>query len=311
MNTKISPDDLIAKYLCGEATPEEAMELEAWKSASTENLAYFQAAEQTLILVDQSQPPQINSNEAWQKFFVKSFHQKNYRRYYTIAALFTMGLLAVLMLFKPTDKAALIIAGQKEVIQMLPDSSLIRLALNSNLAYANGFGKTNRQVTLTGKADFTVIHHTNLPFIIDAKGVYVEDLGTVFTVDNQPDSDTLVLIVQEGMVRLYDDHGSELIVKAGEKAWYIRSDKKIISQAETKVVSFDFKDRRLEEVISLLRETYDTHIELSPVEIGECKITTRFFDEDVATIITVITETMGFTYQYHNHHYIIEGKPCR
>ena len=111
--------------------------------------------------------------------------------------------------------------------------------------------------------------------------------------------------------RLYDEHGSEIIIKAGEKAWYIRSQKTIITDLETKVLKFDFKDTRLAEVVDLLEKTYQIDVQLSPESIGECKITTQFFDEEVATIITVIAETLGFKYEYQDHHYKISGKPCQ
>ncbi|MBK8627989.1 MAG: FecR domain-containing protein [Saprospiraceae bacterium] len=124
------------------------------------------------------------------------------------------------------------------------------------LCYEDGFGTEHRKLKLSGKGKFTVTHNEDLPFIIESNGVFIEDLGTVFSVESMPDSDTVYVVVNEGIVRLYDEQGSEIIIKAGEKAWYIRSQKTIITDLETKVLKFDFKDTRLAEVIDLLEKTY-------------------------------------------------------
>ncbi|MFZ1560420.1 MAG: hypothetical protein WAT37_10875, partial [Saprospiraceae bacterium] len=46
-----SMDDLISKYLCGEATPDEAMQLEEWKQISKENQLYFDNMQQAFLMV--------------------------------------------------------------------------------------------------------------------------------------------------------------------------------------------------------------------------------------------------------------------
>lgn len=304
-------DDLISKYLCGEATPDEAMQLDEWKQTSKENQLYFDNMQETFLLVSNAEWSAPDKKAAWQKFNNKSKPGFRISWLYGLAAALSMGILAVVFLMK-TDKMPLeIIANNTVVTRSLSDQSEVTLQPQSNITYEEGFGTKHRQLKLSGKGKFVVTHNEDLPFIIESNGVFVEDLGTVFSVESLPESDTVYVVVNEGIVRLYDEHGSEIIIKAGEKAWYIRSQKTIITDLETKVLKFDFKDTRLVEAIDMLEDTYQIDIKLSPESIGECKITTQFFDEEVATIITVIAETLGFKYEYQDHHYKIEGKPCQ
>jgi len=306
-----SMDDLISKYLCGEATPDEAMELEEWKQISRENQLYFENMQATFLLVSNVEWSAPEIKAAWQKFNNKPKPSAKIGWIYGLAAALVVGLLSVVFLMKDDKMPSELIAKQSSVTQSLSDQSEVTLQANSKISYEDGFGTEHRQLKLSGKGKFTVTHNEDLPFIIESNGVFIEDLGTVFSVESMPESDTVYVVVNEGIVRLYDEHGSEIIIKAGEKAWYIRSQKTIITNLETKVLKFDFKDTRLAEVVDLLEKTYEIDVQLSPESIGECKITTQFFDEEVATIITVIAETLGFKYEYQDHHYKIQGKPCQ
>lgn len=306
-----SIDDLISKYLCGEATPDEAMQLEEWKQNSADNQLYFDNMQETFMLVSNVEWSTPDKKAAWHKFNSKPKPSFKISWMYGLAAVLALGLLSVVFLMKDDKRPLELIANNSAITRSLSDQSEVTLQAKSNITFEEGFGTSHRQLKLSGKGKFTVTHNENLPFIIESNGVFIEDLGTVFSVESMPESDTVYVVVNEGIVRLYDEHGSEIIIKAGEKAWYIRSQKTIITDLDTKVLRFDFKDTRLMEVIDLLEDTYQVEIKLSPESIGECKITTQFFDEEVATIITVIAETLGFKYEYQDHHYKITGKPCQ
>jgi len=306
-----SMDDLISKYLCGEATPDEAMQLEEWKQITKENQLYFDNMQQAFLMVSNVEWSAPDKKAAWQKFKSESKPKTKIGWIYGLAAALVVGLLSVFFLMKDDKMPLEFIANDTAVTRSLSDLSEVTLQANSKIFFEDGFGTEHRQLKLSGKGKFTVTHNEDLPFIIETNGVFIEDLGTVFSVESMPNSDTVYVVVNEGIVRMYDENGSEIIIKTGEKAWYIRSQKTIITDLETKVLKFDFKDTRLAEVVDLLEKTYQIDIQLSPESIGECTITTQFFDEEVATIITIIAETLGFKYEYEDHHYKITGKPCQ
>jgi len=60
-------DDLIAKYLSGNASPEEALLLQSWKTQSSENLKLFEASRKTHeALKNSKSKKKIDENAAWE-----------------------------------------------------------------------------------------------------------------------------------------------------------------------------------------------------------------------------------------------------
>ncbi|MFZ1750667.1 MAG: FecR family protein [Saprospiraceae bacterium] len=304
-------DDFITKYLSGEASPEEAIQMEEWKASSPNNQHYFDQMQQAYMLVFDKEFSKPRKLKAWNTFQSKIEKEVTNSWIYGIVAALVLGLVTVVFLLQRSDVPAQMLATDAAINQVLSDKTSITLQKNSKITFDEKYGQNRRKLTLSGVAKFIVTHDESLPFIVESNGVFIEDIGTEFEVESRPESDTVYVVVNEGIVRLYDEHGTEIIIKAGEKAWYIRSQKKIITNIETNVVKFDFKNTLLEDAVALLEKTYEIDIQLVPVSIGKCKITTQFFDEEIATIITIITETLGFKYQYQDQQYKIEGKPCQ
>lgn len=310
MNVPTYIDALIAKYLDGEAMPQEAMELEDWCNEMPEHRQYFDEMAKTLSLIDGKNRGVPSNKTSYHQLQRKMGMKRMYRA--IIAASFIAILSLVIFTLNENRGVRTIIAGNQPLQHQLQDLTSIRLSPGARLEIDPNYGKALRRVSLSGEAAFDVKHDDKSKFVIHAGGgVFIEDLGTRFLVNAQPTSDTLYVIVTEGIVRLFDESGQEIILKAGEKAWYIRSSKQIVTDVNTKVVKFDFNHTRLFEAVKLLSETYNIKIELQPSEIGNCQLTTQFFDEEIATIMTVICETLDFRYEYHNNTYIIKGKPCQ
>ncbi|MBK7789242.1 MAG: DUF4974 domain-containing protein [Saprospiraceae bacterium] len=310
MNVPSNIDTLIAKYLSGEALPHEAIDLEDWCNQQPENRNYYNEMAKTLSLIDGKKRSVPLVSASYRQLQHRIGIKRTYRA--MIAASFIAILSLVIFTMNEKQAGKTIIAGSQPLEHQLMDLTRIKLSPGTRLEIDPNYGKESRKVSLTGEAAFDVKHDETNKFIIHAGGgVYLEDLGTQFLVKAKPDSDTLFVIVSEGIVRLFDESGHEIILKAGEKAWYIRSSKQIITDLDTRVVKFNFNNTRLDEVIRLLSQTYDIKVELEPAMIGECKLTTQFFDEEIATIMTVICETLDYSYEYHNNKYIIKGKPCQ
>lgn len=312
MNQYNDIDDIIAKYLCGEATPEEAMMLDEWRKSSTLNETHFITSQKSWQFIDKTTTSKPNAEEAW-----SSIQMKMNERKYKKNKLFLWSILIILIisvsyfLYHQNQQTKEIEAIDFAVNTTLPDQSTVSLDKKSSITLAADFGKNSRKIMLKGKGTFEVEHDDKKPFVIQTDNVFIEDLGTKFSVTNYPDSDTVYVVVEEGIVRLYDQEGNEIIIKAGEKAWYVKSKKLIITDAGARIIKFNFSDTKLEDVVKLIHETYGESISLSPASIGQCKITTQFFDEDFSTIITILAETLDFKYEYKDGKYIIEGKPCQ
>ena len=235
MTSDFEIDNLVSKFLSGEATPEEAMLLEDWKAESLANKSYFDRSATVFEISDF-----INQNEtklnAWGKIRTaidkyENLKKINVQRWrFSIAAsvvlLITIGFLVNYTLNKSTNT---VVYNTKELPKQirLTDASEIIIAPNSTVAINKNFGKSNRNITLKGSAFFSVKHDSVKPLIINMNRFYVKDLGTKFNIITSGNADTIYVSVLEGKVFVYDDYGSFANLIANERIKYIKSTKKL------------------------------------------------------------------------------------
>lgn len=316
-------DELISKFLSGEASPEEAMLLEDWKQATAENRAHFDRSEKTFAMLrGLASATEPDVEQAWQRIApeldkqpVKPLYPKIRFTRMAAAILLLLGIgAAVTLMFNNRKEDLSYVAGNTAKEVKLPDGSEVTVLPNSTLRADKGFGTGNRLLHLTGNATFSVVHDESIPFVIDAGDVFIKDIGTRFTVRSSPDTDTVYVHVDEGIVLLFDSLGSELEIKATEHALYIRSAKRIVKPVATAVAQpatrLDFNNQRLGDVIEALNKTYHISITLEHASVANCTITTRFEHEDAETIISIIAETLGLDYAKTDKGYIIKGRVC-
>ncbi len=319
-------NDLIAKFLSGNATPEEAILLEDWKAQSIDNQTYFIQCEKTYSLINASAPlNKINTPNAWAKvqqaieppakIIPITSSKTNYLRI-AASVLLVVGLSALIMYYLKSSKPeALAYSTLSDTLKInLIDKTSIALEPNSQLTANKDFGVTNRNLTLKGNAYFSVTHQEKMPFIIDAGKVYIKDIGTKFSVRSSSDTDTVFVKVDEGIVLLFDSLGSEIEIKAMQSALYIKSKKRIVfSEPTNSSIASEplvFSNATLESVIHELNTRYHTTIEFSNSKLKNCTITTRFQKEDLETIVSIIAETLGLSYEKTNSGYLLKGNAC-
>jgi transmembrane sensor len=319
-------DALIAAYLSGQATPEQAMELNDWRTADKNNETYFNECENAFYLVNPSEKfNSPNHTQAWEKIQQQISSeskiiplQKNRVQSWRIAASITLiiGLSLVLFhYFKTDDNSGQQFLADKGVKKIqLTEKTDITLQPNAQLSTSANFGKTNRLVKLKGDAYFSVTHQNELPFTVDVGKVFIKDIGTKFNVRFSSDTDTVFVNVDEGLVLLFDSLGAELEIKASEKALYIKSKKQIISssdvEVQNKTQTLAFNNESLQNVAALLSKRYNVSITLGNAAISACKITTRFQNEDIETVLAIICETLKISYLKTGNGYILNGNSC-
>lgn len=325
MNKIENIDNLISKFLSGNALPEEAMLLEDWKNESSTNQLYFLDCENIFKTNEKkSNIKNIDDAEAWVKITQAISRESSVKQlktnkltYFRIAAslafIISIGVLIGYMLNKDIAKQLSYSTTNKTQFVKLNDSTEINVLANSKLVVDQNYGIKNRIVHLKGNADFSVTHKDELPFIVDVGSFFIKDIGTKFSVRLSSDNDTIYVNVDEGVVLLFDSLGAELEIKASEKAIYIRSKKQLINTTEeiksnNAILKFD--NTTLKEVVLKLNSTYKTKIVLQNTQLNSCTITTMFTNEDINTILTVITETLGLSFEKTTSGYLIKGNKC-
>lgn len=317
-------ETLISKFLAGEASPEEAMLLEDWKLNNPKNMEKFIQCQKIFALANNQSPKlQYNKTKAWKNIQLHIKHDTKvislYQNYKTI-----LGLAASILIFggvyfllknqsSSFENSNHIVTAHNTVKHLeLIENSQIDLASGSQLIYDNNFGKTNRNVKLNGSAYFIVKHSENIPFIVDLGKVYVKDLGTRFDIKLSADTDSIHIKVDEGIVLLFDSASNAIEIKASERALYIKSTKQLITnnQLNSYDVKLNFENTRLAMVIAQLEEKFVTKISLANPKLNNCVISAKFKDDDITTIISVICETLGLTYEKQSNGFIIKGEAC-
>jgi transmembrane sensor len=314
MKTVNDMDALIGKFLSGEASPQEAMFLEDWIAESPENETYFEQSARAFGLTQKV----VSTDKAWntvqEQLKQAPVRKLPIRWISAAAAILIVSFGAVFYFMKSNTENAVFTAGTTQKNIELKDGTGIQLTAHSSVELSADYGKKNRSLKLKGSGYFSVKHSKKLPFIIDAGPIHIKDLGTKFNV--KASDDTIYVRVDEGVVVIYDNKGMQLTLHANESAHYVISsgDLKLDILAENlkkqyKTILLD--NQRLEDVVELLNKTYHVNIRIDNPALKNCRITTEFLNEDLDTVLMVISQTLEVTIvKEKNHEYVIKGLAC-
>lgn len=155
--------------------------------------------------------------------------------------------------------------GQFRII--LPDGSKVWLNAASSIRYPTAFAGKERLVEITGEAYFEVVHHSDMPFIVQMqKGNKVEVLGTHFNINTYPDEPSMQTTLLEGAVRISNATGQS-VLSPGQQAQVAENNNIRIVQAKNtaQVIAwkdglFNFDDASLEDVMRQLSRWYDIEV---------------------------------------------------
>ena len=213
----------LARYLAGEASPDERAELERWLAADPRHRALLDDARRRWDAAGADRPS-FNVDSAWESLSRRMDEAPSVsipsrtrplvyaRPAFAMAAavVLLVGVFAVWRTLSRSDPTtASFVAGQidrtgpgeRRTID-LPDGTRVTLAVGTELRVARDYGSGSRQVELVGEAYFTVRHDAARPFIVRAGNATAEDLGTEFVVRAYPGSDSVRVVVTSGRVAL-------------------------------------------------------------------------------------------------------------
>jgi len=305
-------DALIGKFLSGEALPEEAIALEDWMRESEENYAYYRDFLKAWGMNEVNVSPDV----AWAKVNAQ-LKETPIRRLPSgwisaVAAILVVAFGTFFWLNNETTPQIYNAKAKKEQIE-LTDGTDIQLAAHSTIELTDGYGTKNRSLKLKGSAYFSVKHSEQLPFVIEAGPIHIKDLGTKF--DVKTTEDTIFVRVDEGVVMIYDNKGMKITLKANESAHYVIStgslEVDVLSEAlNSKSKRIKLDDERLEDVVNSLNLLYDADIRIENPALRNCRMTSEFIDEDLETVLMVISQTLEVTIKREGKVYWIKGAAC-
>ncbi len=184
----------------------------------------------------------------------------------------------------------------------LPDGSIVILNRNTRLAYRPDFGKSGRNVSLTGEAFFKITPDKEKPFVIDAGKAKVKVLGTTFNVITNNTDSAVEVYVETGRVMLSDnsspqgmvlDPGYVGTINAGHSVRKLNSDPNYMAWNSGRLV---YNGQSLDVVFRDLKKVYNMDIVADNPAILTETWTTPIDNQAPETIIRLICTSFNLSY---------------
>lgn len=260
----------------------------------------------------------------------------------SVAAVLLVGVFYFLNLSEISAKDVVVTTKMGSRTSMkLPDGSTVWLNAGSEISYGEDFGKSGRDVKLSGEAYFDVTHDADHPFVVHTDNFNIKVLGTAFNVkayatDNESEA-TLV----RGLIELSINNGDsrKITLKPNEKLIFkntgIDNQKADNSKQgalpgkdtkpEIKITGLQtpfkdsvavetqwlndclaFRDYKFRDIALMISRWYGVAVEIKDESLLEKEFSGLFKDESVEQVMHALKLAGGFTYTISKNKITIE-----
>jgi ferric-dicitrate binding protein FerR (iron transport regulator) len=268
-------DELLVKYLTGQADIEERRAALDWIRQSEEHRADFEKLKKIYLASKLSQPDTIyNPERSWKR--VKATHSRNmeqlqhveepvkrfrlpsFLKYAAGVAVFcTLGILGYHSFRNRPDNQPIVWStveapyGSRSKVT-LADGTQVWLNAGSQLKYASSFGSGDRKVYLNGEAYFAVTH-SKTQFVVNTQFLEVRVHGTEFNVKAYNEEDYIQTTLVKGSVSIVRKHPSragrhKVMLKPNQTATFNIHSKKFVGGANN---TDPIKDKQSDDVMEV------------------------------------------------------------
>lgn len=337
--------ELVAKYLSGNASEEEKIQVEEWRNENSEEfLAFSEAwtAAGSQAFDTAGAREKVMGRIASQKRFSSSVDQSiethTTRRFgirwwgiaASIVALLGLGYFLfdggklTLDRVANADGMVLVETGADETRDItLPDGSKVAMSENSSLIYPEVFGE-ERKVSFSGRGFFDIVADAEHPFFVETVEALVTVVGTSFQVKTEAEAKYSEVIVETGIVSLTKkpevnkaSTAVEIELSPGEVG-VVRREGGGVAKSKNldqnylawKTNQMVFNKTAINEVAATLHDVYKVDVTYSS-EIANCRLTATFNKKPIGEVMEVISQTFGFEVIKSKGSYEIRGKGCR
>lgn len=307
-------DDLLVKYLLGEANPGERVQVEEWLAESEANRAYYAQLQQVWETSKAlAFTREVDEEAAWQRFRTRIHNTGNgkgdhkpvrFMGWWRIAALFVVVIGIAFFAYTwltaeaPVQQLSLQTMDQP-ILDTLPDGSVVMLNKHSVLNYPSRFKGNTRSITLKGEAFFEVTPSKEQPFVVQVNEVTIKVVGTSFNVRSE--GGETEVIVETGVVQVTRG-GKTVELRPREKVTVQPNDTALVKETETEALYNYYRTREfvcdntpLWKLVEVLNEAYDARIVIDRPGLRNLPLTTTFNDESLDHILEVIAITFQIT----------------
>ncbi len=321
-------DDVLVKYLLGEATETEQANVEQWIAAGDENKRYYNHFK---LIWDQSKllaaDSNVDENEAWDRFLQKVEKEERHEVSTQPAAqkiplgktnwlraaaalIILLGCTAVYYFTAGTGSTITTQAGSTALATTLPDGSLVTLNRNSSITYPAKFSGSTRHVVLKGEAFFNVTPDKAHPFIIDADASSIKVVGTSFNVKSNDDKTEVV--VETGIVEVAKKQFA-IRVNPHQKAIVLKKEDRPVMENSTDVLYNYYRTKEfvcdhtpLYKLTDILSEAFDVHIVIASAALRDLPVSSTYHEQSLNAILENIRLLTGATVEKNGNEIIIK-----
>ena len=327
--SKIIESDIIIRYLALETTDTENTEVENWLEESDENREYF---EQVKKLWDDT----ANHEGLDRKYLTeKTWNEisetiggnkpglpvKRLLPLIAVAAsVLLIAAIGISIFFSKYYQKEKIAESSSSVTKIiLPDNSIVWLNRNTKLIYGKNFLR-HRFVKLYGEGYFVVKHDASHPFEITTSNSRITVLGTEFNVNAYVDSITEVTVTS-GEVKVTGLNralaGNTVLLLPGEQGVNMGNSRKLQKEASDnpnymswKTHDFVFDNTNIRDIVHLVNNIYDTHVQLENDSVQNCNITGKYSCHSLDDMLDMLHIVLNINYEKKGDEIIINTAGC-
>jgi len=280
-------EDIINKYLTGQCTEEELVEVNTWMKESEENARQLFRMEEIYHLGKFNQYADGQRMARAEKQLYKKLDEEKgkqnkilrmhrWMRYAAaIAVILVIGGGAGYWFYQSgTDQQMMVAVANEGIVKevVLPDGTKVRLNNSAILKYPREFSEKERNVHLEGEAYFEVTKNRHKPFTIQSDAMRVRVLGTRFNFkcDKRCRIAEATLIEGEIEVKGNKEEG-QIILAPGQRAELNKNNGRLtVKQVDAKMDAvwhdnlIPFQKADIFTITKALERFYDVKIILSP-----------------------------------------------
>jgi len=325
------PAYLLKKYLKGQCSPKEELEVEEWYNSFENESDYVSA-----ISVEQKR--RLKNRIASRIGVINPGDTGNRGIRYLVytASGIAACLLIAFLFFKNTPKPVITDAGFITVTnttkninkQVLSDGSYVWMMPGSRIKYSRTFTGNKREVTLTGESFFQVTKNPAKPFIIYSKNLITKVWGTSFRVRDSKDLPFADVTVVTGKVSVKLLHplsfhqqpknkyniAGEVMIYPNQQVTYMKKTQAFAEKTKVdmtalalwKKANISFDNRPLKEVIPVLDKAYHVSITTTGNKLPGYLLTADFTGMNFPEIMEMLHKALDVDYEINGQDIILK-----
>lgn len=304
--------ELLHKFFGGETTESEEIKIKSWIEADEQNKHLFFEERKIYDSVLLNKTAIGNTKSKTKRI---TFWDNIIRVAAIFLLLSTIGLL-LNKYYIDRENAnqlhTLIVPPGQRIHLVLADNSSIWLNANTTFKYPAKFSRKQRNVFLDGEAYLEVSANEDYPFVVNTPHGGLKVTGTTFNVLAYAKYNKFETSLFEGKVGVYMDNSDEMVTIHPNQKTVVKNGKLEIER----IKDYDeflwrkgliaFNNKRLEEVLAVLEQYFDTKIEIVANSLPNNTYTGKFRQTDgIDYALRVLQKSIHFTYERDNEKQVI------